>query len=102
MYFRLEVLSAWDLPARIKVIFNLMSSAASAGFGQVRCGNGGGLWTVLGAQEKGSRASRGTIQLLMLVPKPLEWKGPCLEGGLVSFQPLFLLDLHLLNLLRRK
>jgi hypothetical protein len=47
-----------------------------AGFGQVRCGNGGGSWVVLGAQEKGSRASRGTIQFEMEVPNPLEWKGP--------------------------
>jgi hypothetical protein len=42
----------------------------------VRWGKGGGSWDVLGEQEKGSRASIGTIQLLMLVPKPLEWNGP--------------------------
>lgn len=54
-----------------------------AGLGQVRCGKGEGVWGVLGKQEKGSRASRGTIQLLMLVPKPLEWKGPWGWMGLV-------------------
>jgi hypothetical protein len=68
-------------PPRMSVIFSLMSRAALAGFGQVRCGNGGGSWVVLGAQEKGSRASRGTIQLEMLVPNPLEWKGPYMYVG---------------------
>lgn len=61
---------------RIKVALSFTSRAPVEGFGQVRCGKGRGFWGVLGAQEKGSRASRGTIQLLMLVPKPLEWKGP--------------------------
>ena len=59
MYLRLEVLMGCFWPARMRVIFNLMSRAALAGFGQVRCGNGGGSWVVLGAHEKGSRASRG-------------------------------------------
>jgi len=57
-----------------------MSRAAVWGeCGQVRWGKGGGFWGVWGAQEKGRRASSGTIQLLVVVPKPLEWKGPC-EG----------------------
>jgi hypothetical protein len=44
---------------------------------------------VLGAQEKGSRASRGTIQFEMEVPKPLEWKGPwgCVSVYLVALYP---------------
>jgi hypothetical protein len=76
MYFRLLVLRGYILPARTRVILSLTSKAPVAGLGQVRCGNGGGFCGVLGAQAKDSRASIGTIQLEMLVPKPLEWKGP--------------------------
>jgi hypothetical protein len=80
MYFKLLELRGWVLPFRTRVIFSLMSRAPLLGVGQVRWGKGFGSWVVFGAQAKGSRASKGTIQLLMLVPKPLEWKGPYINS----------------------
>jgi len=77
MYFKLLELRACFLPFRTRVIFSFTSRAPSPLPFQAKCGKGFGSCCVFGSQANCSRASMGTIQLLMLVPKPLEWKGPC-------------------------
>ena len=69
MYRRLLVPVIFSSPLRMSFMRSLTSRAPVLGSGQVRCLKGAGFCFVFGGHENGSRASMGTIQLLMLVPR---------------------------------